>query len=212
MTELFGIPMSTIVVALAAMLAICLLSIAWVWTRRRVIFKLGARNIPRRKAQTALIVFGLMLSTLIVTAALGTGDTVNGSMTSEVYASLGQIDQVVANPIDDDLDGNSFSATIPESTWTDLQPAIDGIDQIDGASPFLERRASVRDVKTGAGLPEIVVMGIDLATVDSLGGLGDPSGTRAIDLDVLPDGAVILSQPTAADLSAQPGDTIELFI
>ncbi|MCO5222147.1 MAG: FtsX-like permease family protein [Thermomicrobiales bacterium] len=212
MTELFGIPMSTIVVALAAMLAICLLSIAWVWTRRRVIFKLGARNIPRRKAQTALIVFGLMLSTLIVTAALGTGDTVNGSMTSEVYASLGQIDQVVANPIDDDLDGNSFSATIPESAWTDLQPAIDGIDQIDGASPFLERRASVRDVKTGAGLPEIVVMGIDLATVDSLGGLGDPSGTRAIDLDVLPDGAVILSQQTAADLSAQPGDTIELFI
>ncbi len=97
MTELFGIPMSTIVVALAAMLAICLLSIAWVWTRRRVIFNLGARNIPRRKAQTALIVFGLMLSTLIVTAALGTGDTVNGSMTSEVYSSLGSIDQFVVD-------------------------------------------------------------------------------------------------------------------
>ena len=102
MTELFGIPMSTIVLALAAMLVVSLLSVAWVYMRRRVIFRLGARNIPRRKAQTALIVFGLMLSTLIVTAALGTGDTVNGSMTSEVYAQLGPIDQFVADRADED--------------------------------------------------------------------------------------------------------------
>ena len=57
-------------------LAVCALSVAWIAWRRPVIFKLGARNIPRRRTQTVLIVAGLMLSTLIIAAALGTGDTV----------------------------------------------------------------------------------------------------------------------------------------
>src|SRR3989304_543207 len=60
--------------------------IAW---RNPVMFKLGLRNIPRRKAQSSLIVVGLMLSTLIISAAFGTGDTLTTSVTSEVYSILG---------------------------------------------------------------------------------------------------------------------------
>ncbi len=210
MNELFGIPMSTIAVALAAMLVVSLLSVAWVYLRRRVIFRLGARNIPRRRAQTALIVFGLMLSTLIVTAALGTGDTVNGSMTSEVYGQLGTIDQFVAAPVDEDLDGNSFTATIPATAWSDLQPEIDGIQQIDGASPMLERRVSARELASGVGSPELAVVGLDPATVGSVGGLKTANGD-AIDLASLPAGSVVLSQSAAEELQAVAGDQIELF-
>src|SRR6266536_5198225 len=98
MDEVFGISMSSIVTVLVVMLALCLLSVAWVALRRPVIFKLGIRNIPRRKAQTILIVVGLMLSTLIIAAALGTGDTVDYSITDEVYSALGHVDeQVVAS-------------------------------------------------------------------------------------------------------------------
>ena len=210
MTELFGIPMSTIVVALAGMLVLCLLSLAWVWMRRRVIFRMGARNIPRRKAQTALIVFGLMLSTLIVTAALGTGDTVNGSMTSEVSATLGSIDQFVADPSESDLDGNSFTTTIPATSWTALQPAIEGSGLVDGASPMLERRVSARELSSGVGMPELVAVGLDPVTVDAIGGLKAPNGDP-IDLATLPDGSVVLSQSTADELDASVGDQLEIF-
>ena len=68
---------------------------AWVAWRRPVIFKLGIRNIPRRKAQTTLIVVGLMLSTLIISAALGTGDTLDHSMTADIYDNLGRVDELV---------------------------------------------------------------------------------------------------------------------
>ncbi len=210
MTELFGIPMSTIVVVLAGMLVLCLLSIAWVWMRRRVIFRMGARNIPRRKAQTALIVFGLMLSTLIVTAALGTGDTVNSSMTSEVYSSLGPIDQFVVDPSEDNIDGNSFATTIPATAWTALQPTIDGTESVDGASPILERRVSVRELSSGVGMPELVAVGLDPATVGAIGGLSAPNGDT-IDLASLPEGAVVLSQSTADELDAVVGDQLEIF-
>src|SRR6478735_7431417 len=210
MDELFGIPMSMIVIALAAMLVVSLLSVAWVYLRRRVIFRLGARNIPRRKAQTALIVFGLMLSTLIVTAALGTGDTVDSSMTSEVYGQLGPIDQFVADRSEEEIDYNSFEAIIPQSSWTDLQPALTGTGLVDGASPFLEQRISARDNASGVGVPELVAMGLDPATVGSLGGLKSTSG-ETIDLASLPDGSVVLSEAAAKALEAKTGDTVELY-
>ena len=56
---------------------------------------MGVRNIPRRRAQTTLIVIGLMLSTVIISAAFTTGDTVDRSITSEVYELLGSLDEVV---------------------------------------------------------------------------------------------------------------------
>ncbi|HEU0165475.1 MAG TPA: hypothetical protein VFQ54_10555, partial [Thermomicrobiales bacterium] len=80
MDKLFGIPMTSIMIVLVILLGLCLLWVAYIALRRPVIFKLGVRNIPRRKAQTSLIVVGLMLATLIITAALGTGDTLNHSV------------------------------------------------------------------------------------------------------------------------------------
>src|SRR6266508_4540939 len=102
MNELFGISMSSIMIVLIVLLSLCLLSVAWVAWRRPVIFKLGVRNIPRRRAQTTLIVVGLMLSTLIMAAALGTGDTVDYSSTVEVYDNLGRVDELVIYSTDVD--------------------------------------------------------------------------------------------------------------
>ena len=85
MTELFGISLTTIMIVLVALLGVCLLTVGWIAWRRPVIFKLGVRNIPRRKAQTVLTIAGLMLSTLIISAAFGTGDTLDYSLTSDVY-------------------------------------------------------------------------------------------------------------------------------
>ena len=95
MEDLFGIPMAGIMTALLALLALCLLSVAWVAWRRPVIFKLGVRNLPRRRAQTTLIVVGLMLSTLIISSALGVGDTIHHSITADVYDNLGPVDELV---------------------------------------------------------------------------------------------------------------------
>ena len=81
MSQLFGVSMNLIMYVLLALLAVALVSVSIVALRNRVMFKLGIRNIPRRRAQTALIVIGLMLSTVIISAAFSTGDTVNRSIT-----------------------------------------------------------------------------------------------------------------------------------
>ena len=110
MTEIFGVPMTTIMVVLLVLLSLCLLSVAWVAWRRPVVFKLGVRNIPRRKAQTILIVVGLMLSTLIIAAALGTGDTIDHSATAETYRSLGATDELVVASRQEDGEGSIVTA------------------------------------------------------------------------------------------------------
>ena len=95
MENIFGIPMTSIMNVLLVALGLCLLVGAYVLIRNRVIFRMGVRNIPRRPAQTVLIIIGLMLSTLIVAAALTTGDTLNHSIRSDVYKFLGQTDQMI---------------------------------------------------------------------------------------------------------------------
>src|SRR5262245_19254643 len=92
MNKLFGIPMTSIAIVLAALFAVCVVGVLAIYLSNRIMFRLGLRNIPRRGTQTALVVLGLMLSTLIITAAFTTGDTLDYSITKGVYDNLQRTD------------------------------------------------------------------------------------------------------------------------
>jgi putative ABC transport system permease protein len=55
MEEIFGIQTTSIMVVLLVLFGLCLLAAAWILVRNRVVFKLGVRNIPRRRAQSRFI-------------------------------------------------------------------------------------------------------------------------------------------------------------
>ena len=92
MNNIFGIPANLLLLILVAFSGLILASVAFSAARFPLAFRLGIRNLPRRKSQTFLIVSGLALSTLIITSALGIGDTVDYSVRSQVYRNLGGID------------------------------------------------------------------------------------------------------------------------
>ena len=84
---------------MALTLVVVLLAIVVSALRNRVFLKLALRNIPRRPAQTALIVVGLMLSTMIIAASLGVGDTITNSIRSFVVIDgLGHTDEAIRSP------------------------------------------------------------------------------------------------------------------
>ena len=89
MEKLFGLEMATIAGALSSILILVIVSLALLAWRRPVFFKLGLRPIPRRRAQSALIILGLMLATLIITAAFVTGDTLSVSIRSVSIEGMG---------------------------------------------------------------------------------------------------------------------------
>ncbi|MDT8305630.1 MAG: hypothetical protein RRC07_06815, partial [Anaerolineae bacterium] len=96
MDTIFGIPADTLLIALLGILAFIALGVVYTALRYPLPFRLGVRNLPRRKSQTLLIVAGLALSTLIITSALGVGDTVDYSVKVEVYDDLGAIDEQIS--------------------------------------------------------------------------------------------------------------------
>ena len=85
MDTIFGIPADSLMLTLLGLLALIFLGVGFSAFRYPLPFRLGVRNIPRRKSQTMLIVVGLALSTLIITSALGIGDTIDYSVKVEVY-------------------------------------------------------------------------------------------------------------------------------
>jgi putative ABC transport system permease protein len=93
--EIFGLDMNYIMAAVLIDFALIVGGVGAVALFGRIILKVGLRNIPRRPAQTLLIVVGLMLSTLIVSSALGTGDTINHSNRNDVIKGLGEIDELL---------------------------------------------------------------------------------------------------------------------
>ena len=83
MEELFGLSMNILMYVLLAIFTVILLVIAAMAIRNPILLKLGLRNIPRRRAQTILIIVGSMLSAVLVTTAFGTGDTISFSIRDE---------------------------------------------------------------------------------------------------------------------------------
>ncbi|MGN6485049.1 MAG: FtsX-like permease family protein, partial [Thermomicrobiales bacterium] len=226
MKTIFGVPMTTITVVLVVLLAICLLSVLLIAIRRPVIFKLGIRNIPRRKTQTALIVVGLMLATLIVTAALGTGDTLNRSIDDAALRTLGPLDEVVvfSNAGDGTGEINSaLSRTIPQTSVQTVQQALSGNDGVRAVGGVLYSQAPVlnlgtNDPSTATSIdevlakavqsePNVTIAGLDQATIDALGGLKTDDG-QAVDLTGLGTDGVYLGKDGADKLNANVGDYI----
>ena len=86
--------LNTFSVYLAVALGLILAGVALLSLRNPIIGKLGVRNIPRRPTQSALIVIGLTLSTMIIVSALSLGDTLENTIRRQSIDAYGQIDQV----------------------------------------------------------------------------------------------------------------------
>ena len=82
-----------------ALVGLIVLYFVWLYVRKPVLMKLGLRNIPRRPTQTALIIVGLTLSTVIFLSSFAIGDTLNYSVQQQAINAYGAIDEVLAPPI-----------------------------------------------------------------------------------------------------------------
>ena len=212
MNEVFTIPITTIMNVLLAVLALCLLAVAWVAWRRPVIFKLGARNIPRRRAQTVLIILGLMLSTMITAAALGTGDTLHHSASADLYTNLGHVDELVVASHDAEARNDLiFSATMDPSSLARVEEAVRDDPNVDGVMPMLDTRVPVLHDARQLAEPDVVLTGLDPARLDQFAGLTGADG-RKLDLGAVPDDGVVLSKKLADRLEAGVGDAVTLFV
>src|SRR2546428_1539754 len=95
MTHLFGIPIDTLTtVLLAATLAIIGV-VALLALGNAIFFRIGVRNIFRRRTQMLLIIFALMLSTTLLSSVLATGDVITSAVQTVAVYNLGNVDETI---------------------------------------------------------------------------------------------------------------------
>ncbi|HEY7414454.1 MAG TPA: hypothetical protein VH593_04625, partial [Ktedonobacteraceae bacterium] len=68
MTQLFGIPLDLLSNVLLGITLVIVISVFVLALANRIFFKIGVRNIPRRRVQMVLIIFALMLSTTLLSS------------------------------------------------------------------------------------------------------------------------------------------------
>ena len=63
--------------------------------RNRILFKMGLRNMTRRKRYAAIVTLGLMIGTAVITASLAVGDTMDNMIESEILQDLYTTDEKI---------------------------------------------------------------------------------------------------------------------
>src|SRR5437899_6423478 len=95
MTQLFGIPIDTLTSILSTATLIIIGAVILLALSNAIFFKIGVRNIPRRRTQMLLIVFALMLSTTLLSSVLATGDVITAAVQSVAVYNLGNVDETI---------------------------------------------------------------------------------------------------------------------
>src|SRR5690348_922055 len=141
MENIFGISMGTLALVLALILGILMLPVIITVLFQRVMFRIGIRNIPRRKAQSILIVLGLMLSTLIMSSAFGFGDSFNYSIKKGVYDQLGPVDETLAIK---SAAGAVAQTPFAAATYAQIAARLAGNSALDGLIPSVTGQAAIQ--------------------------------------------------------------------
>jgi putative ABC transport system permease protein len=206
-SRLFGVPIDTLLLLLLGLFVIAGVILAVSALRNRIAFRLALRNIPRRPAQTSLILLGLMLATLLFSAAFSTGDTMTHSLRVQATRTLGEVDILIeANQSDAFGRPGYFGEDVVAETAAELV----GDGSADGVSGMIRESAPVVSSDSGLSEPRIEILGIAADRPQTLGVLVSTDGS-ALQVGSLRPGEVYLSEEAASSLEVGQGDIVQLY-
>ena len=221
MTELFGIPTGQLTLVLLAIFTVGGLILAFLAVRDQTSFRMAVRNVPRRKTQTVLIVMGLMLATLLFSAAFTTGDTLTNSLRIQALENIGRVDVVVKAEQPESGGGVPFGPgagglAVPEARekYFDQELAgqirnrLAGDEKVTGVAPLAKEAVPVTSPKTDLSEPRVDVLGMDADSMQGFDDLKTTSG-ETLALGDLKENEVYLSVETAEGLGIGTGNKVE---
>lgn len=188
-----------VVDAVAAVAILALL--AW---RAPYLARIGLRNVGRRRLRTALIIFGLMLSTSFVAMSLAVDDTVTLAVKTVAVFNLGRVDEdIVAHGWAPQMFDAHIGDTVANALGT--TPHVAGVAPVLLTPNILVADETQRQVRGG-----VTAIGFDPSHAGPLGALRTARGVPA-PAGALAPNQLYLNRGLAQLLFARPGDTITLY-
>ena len=217
MDKLFGVPIDQLLTILLATFGVGAALLSFSALTNRVVFKMGARNIPRRRAQTALIVMGLMLATLLFSASFTTGDTLTNSFRTMTTESLGQVDVQIKSdsPSPSGMQMGTVAGGREAYFDADLADEVHNRlaedEGVAGVAPLATENAAVVSPKTDLSEANTDVLGIDGSAMRGFDRPTTAAG-KTLSVEALAAGEVYVSAGLAKNLGVERGDEVEAYL
>src|SRR5437588_5132547 len=198
MTQLFGIPLDRLTTILVVITLIIVVGIVLLAIGNAIFFKIGVRNIFRRRTQMLLIVFALMLSTTLLSSVLATGDVITTAVQTVAVYNLGNVDETVGN-------GGFFD---DRYYYQLLNHERNNPDIAAMGAALMENDLLVADLTSRQVRSKVTGLGIIPGSESGFGGMQDNSGKGHHTIAELRPNEVFLNHSTAILLNARAGDTL----
>ena len=169
----------------------------------RIFFKIGARNIPRRRAQMLLIVFALMLSTTLLTGVLATGDVVTAAGQSVAVYNLGSVDETITGSNNRMFDDYIYK----------IAQRVMGYDRNIAAvaGALVENNLLLADETSRQVRSNVTALAIIPGSEKGFGGMQDTVTRKTDTIAQLALNQVYINQTTATLLNARAGDMLYVY-
>ncbi len=218
MTKLFGVPIDQLMTVLLAVFGIGAAVLVVSALRNRTAFKMGVRNIPRRKSQTVLIVLGLMLATLLFSASFTTGDTLTNSIRMAALKGIGQVDVTVKAKNTDSSAGapmgiapGSRQKYFDQSLAGKVRDRLSQDKNVAGVAPLAVETAPVAASGKKLSEPQTDILGIDGKAMRGFDRLTTSSGST-LSVSDLSKNQVYISSEEAKKLGVGRGDEVKAYL
>ena len=201
--ETFTIIVLSIVIAM-------LLVISVQGFRFQILMKMGLRNVNRRKLNTLIVVFGLMIGTAIISGSLVVGDTLENMFTKGVYDALDETDEIIFT-----FDANGSYAFFNYSEYHDLNtfigadPSLD--EDVEDLSPEIHYGVSVLDIDTSLSEANVMLMGFDYSESMTFGKLAGKDGKHYTEEDLGPN-EIFVNELLAEEIDVGEGHQLMVFL
>jgi putative ABC transport system permease protein len=204
MTNLFGLPINTLTTVLLIATGAIIVAVVALALVNAIFFKIGVRNIPRRRVQMVLIVFALMLSTTLLSSVLATGDVILGAEQTVAVYNLGNVDEVIQTRHGD-------PGFFPDYIYYVLRYRVHDPDIAAVSAALVEPDLLVADETSRQVRSQVSGIGVIPPSEQGFGGMQEAHGKKRLTITALKTNQVYLNQSLAALLNAHPGDTLYLY-
>jgi len=205
MIQFFGIPVDTLTTVLLVITAVIVAGVLMLALSNVLFFKIGVRNIFRRRTQMALITFALMLSTMLLSCILAVGDVMTATVQSVAVYNWGNIDELIEG-------GRGPLGTYPEQIYYRLVEQSRDASTITSVGAALqEDNLLVADQTSRQVRSTVTALAVLPDSERGFGGMQDVSTKQYLSIASLQPDQVYLNQTIAQLLNAKPGDVLYLY-
>src|SRR5579859_2567086 len=170
MTDLFGVPIDIMTRILVVTTIVIVGGTLLLALTNAIFFKIGVRNIARRRTQMLLIVFALMLSTTLLSSVLVTGDVITAAVQTVAVSNLGNVDEILQG-------GSGALGFFDDRVYYQLRNVMRYDPHIAAmGAALIEPDLLLADVTSRQVRSKVTALGVIPGSEQGFGGMQDDSG------------------------------------